>query len=250
LLVAAIFMVAVVGYHRRSKTTQSVFDRGIYFAAGLNVTCHMVASQSQLAFDAPFALGQTLALTSYAVAVGGALLDYAELFAKVRRLATSDALTGVANFRHLLDVLDSEIRRSERTGRPFAVVMLDLDGFKKINDKYGHLVGNHALFRLATLLRVQCRAIDTAARYGGDEFALVLPETGEATAKRVVARLRSALAGEKEIPRISVSSGFAIYPRDGVTVEDLLSCADRALYDMKTGRRAAPTGTEGLRKIR
>src|SRR5712664_2834949 len=84
--------------------------------------------------------------------------------------------TGLANYRRLLDAFDSEIKRYGRTGRCFAVLLLDLDGLKKINDAHGNLVGSRALCRLANILRVHCRAIDTAARYGGDEFVLVLPE--------------------------------------------------------------------------
>jgi len=93
---------------------------------------------------------------------------------QLRYLAASDPLTGLANYRRLTEVLDAEIRRSDRSGRPFAVLLFDLDGLKQINDRWGHLAGNRALCRLADSLRLHCRSIDTAARYGGDEFALVL----------------------------------------------------------------------------
>src|SRR6266850_1878430 len=104
----------------------------------------------------------------YTVALGGALLDNARLFEQVRHLAVSDPLTGLANYRRLLDVLENETERTDRTGRLFSVLLLDLDELKKINDSYGHLVGSRAICRLADILRIHCRAVDTAARYRGD----------------------------------------------------------------------------------
>ena len=97
-----------------------------------------------------------------------------------RALAITDPLTGLANFRRLNEVLAAEIARSARTGRPFALLFLDLNGLKKINDRYGHLAGNQALRRVADALRKCCRATDTPARFGGDEFVAILPETDEA----------------------------------------------------------------------
>ena len=97
----------------------------------------------------------------------------------LRHQADSDSLTGLANHRRLFEVLQAEICRSKRTGREFSLLLLDLDGLKKINDEFGHLAGDRALCRLGQFLKDCSRSIDTAARHGGDEFALILPETGQ-----------------------------------------------------------------------
>lgn len=152
---------------------------------------------------------------------------------QVRHLAVSDPLTGLANYRRLLEALDSEVKRYGRTQRPFAVLLLDLDALKKINDTHGHLVGSRALCRLANVLRVHCREIDTAARYGGDEFVLLLPETEWPAAQTVAQRISDRLARDTEEPPVSVSIGIAMFPQDGVTVADLFEAADRALYSEK-----------------
>lgn len=150
-----------------------------------------------------------------------------------RLLAVSDPLTGLANYRLLLDRLASEIKRYLRDGRPFSVILLDMDGLKKINDTHGHVVGSLALCRMAEVLHLSCRAIDTSARYGGDEFALVLPGTSAEDAQRVAQRISERLREDLEVPRLSVSMGIAEYPRDGATIEHILSAADRVLYDVK-----------------
>jgi diguanylate cyclase (GGDEF)-like protein/PAS domain S-box-containing protein len=152
----------------------------------------------------------------------------------LRQQAAKDALTGLANYRHLVETVDSEIMRSERTAREFALLFLDLDGLKKINDRFGHLVGSQALCRLADVLCICSRKVDTPARFGGDEFALVLPETGQAPAKLVAQRICDNLANDGHEPKLSVSICVAIYPGDGENVDSLLSAADAALYAMKT----------------
>jgi len=151
----------------------------------------------------------------------------------LRRLALSDSLTGLANHRRLFEVLHAEICRSERTEREFSLLLLDLDGLKEINDHFGHLVGNRALCRLAQVLTDCCRFVDTAARQGGDEFALVLPETGAAAATSVASRICDLLAKDAEEPSLSVSVGVASYPKDADTIGNLLYAADRTLYVMK-----------------
>src|SRR5258708_18391436 len=183
----------------------------------------------------------------YTVALGGALLDNARLFEQVRHLAVSDALTGLANYRRLLDVLENETERSDRTGRPFSVLLLDLDGLKKINDNFGHLVGSRAICRLADVLRIHCRAVDTAARYGGDEFALVLPESQEDEAHRVANRIRDVLASDTEPPVLSASIGISTYRGDVERIEKLLSDADHHLYADKARPLMLATATVNTR---
>ena len=170
----------------------------------------------------------------------------------LRQQAAKDALTGLANYRHLVETVDTEIQRSERTAREFALLFLDLDGLKHINDRLGHLVGSQALCRLADALCICSRKIDTPARFGGDEFALVLPETGQAAAELVARRICDSLANDGKAPKLSVSVGVAIYPKDGEKVDFLLGAADAALYAMKaripSGQAGSPRKTAEFRR--
>src|SRR4029077_19560035 len=144
---------------------------------------------------------------------------------QLRHQASSDSLTGLANHRRFFDVLHAEISRSQRTLREFSLVLLDLDGLKEINDRYGHLAGDRALCRLAHILADCCRSVDTAARQGGDEFALVLPETGIAAATLVGQRICGLVAKDQEEPRLSVSVGVVSFPKDADTIGTLLYAA-------------------------
>lgn len=163
--------------------------------------------------------------------------EHREAEAQLGQLAVTDPLTGLANYRRLASVLEAEVQRSGRTGRPFAVLMFDLNGLKKINDKHGHLVGSRALCRVAEVLHMSCRAVDTAARFGGDEFTVVLPETGEEPALRVVERVAERLKQDVERPMLTISAGLALFPRDGDTAERVLDAADAALYEVKRNRK-------------
>jgi diguanylate cyclase (GGDEF)-like protein len=166
---------------------------------------------------------------------------------QAKLLAVRDPLTGLANYRLLIERVDEEIKRYGRNNKPFSVLLLDLDGLKKINDEFGHLVGSLAICRVAEVLHLSCRETDTAARYGGDEFALVLAESTAESAAMVAERISERLSQDAEEPRLSVSIGVAEYPRDGVTIEHLLSAADQALYNDK---RQAPgsTAPPGVKK--
>jgi diguanylate cyclase (GGDEF)-like protein len=222
-LPGALFLGAAVCFRQRlkankkSKTPASLYDYLLFIVASLSVVCHLSAAFSRQLFDGPFFLSELSKTTSYVVMLGGALLDQARLFDQVRTMAVTDPLTGLANYRRLISVM----------------VLLDMDGLKSINDRYGHLTGSRALVRLGNILRHHSRAIDTAARYGGDEFALILPEAGRDIATRVFTRIRERLSTEEEVPALSASAGVACYPEDGDTAEKLLGAADHALYRMK-----------------
>jgi diguanylate cyclase (GGDEF)-like protein len=239
LLPGGLFGLAALFFYRRYSEKQksddeaSLYDYSLFLVALLNAGCHVAALFSRRLFDGPFFFAEVTKVASYAIMLCGALIDQARLFDQVRSLAISDPLTGLANYRRLIAVIESELDRSRRTRRPFSVVLLDMDGLKTVNDRYGHLVGSRALVRLGKILRNHSRAIDTPARYGGDEFALVLPEAPKEIASRVTARIRERLATEPEEPTLSVSAGIAAYPEDGDSAEKLLGAADRALYRMK-----------------
>ena len=245
LLPAALYLIAAACFRQRiknekdKKSSARLFDYSLLMVASLNAICHLSAAFSRQLFDGPFFLAELSKTFSYVVMLAGALLDQARLFEQVRTMAVSDPLTGLANYRRLISVLEAELDRSRRTQRPFSVVLLDMDGLKAINDQYGHLTGSRALVRIAKVLRSHSRAIDTPARYGGDEFALVVPEAGKDIATRVVARIRERLASQTEAPPLSVSAGVAAFPEDGDTAEKLLGAADRALYIMKHGGRSS-----------
>jgi diguanylate cyclase (GGDEF)-like protein/PAS domain S-box-containing protein len=161
----------------------------------------------------------------------------------LREEASKDSLTGLVNYRRFVEIVDTEIKRSGRTLREFALLFLDLDGLKKINDHFGHSVGSQALCRLADVLSNCSREMDSAARFGGDEFAVVLPETGELAAGVVARRICNALVHDDRTPQLSVSVGTAIYPKDGETIEALLVAADTALYSRKAATRNSDTSS-------
>jgi diguanylate cyclase (GGDEF)-like protein/PAS domain S-box-containing protein len=152
---------------------------------------------------------------------------------------STDPLTELANYRRLQQGFKAEMERSRRTGRTFAFALFDLDRLKRINDNYGHLVGSRALCRLAHLLRTQCRNIDLVARYGGDEFAVLLPETNAEGAGQLIRRICHRLSIDTEHPRISVSGGVSVFPTDGESMEALFEAADNILYDAKRQFAAA-----------
>lgn len=175
----------------------------------------------------------------------------ARLLAETHRLARDDDLTGVMNRRSLMERLDGEIAGAARHGDMFAVVLCDVDGLKAVNDSAGHLAGNEVLTKVAHLMRDTIRTEDVVARFGGDEFVLLLPRTGLLPAQALVGRIESRLREEsyhwagRDHPLPSVSFGIAWFPEDGRTDDALLACADERMYEDKVRSRAGRAGASG-----
>lgn len=147
--------------------------------------------------------------------------------------ARHDGLTGLANYREFMDRFETEVRRAERGHHSFTLLLLDLDQLKRINDLQGHLAGNRALRRLAAVMKEHCRATDLAARYGGDEFAVLLIDSDRGMAEHVAQRIEQRLRSDHEKPQLSVSIGIGVYPDDGRTPAEIIEAADQRLYRRK-----------------
>jgi len=167
-------------------------------------------------------------------------IENARLFEETRQLAITDELTGLANHRHFYQQLAREVRRAQRYKRPLTLMMLDLDHFKGYNDRYGHLAGDHALRETAEVLRRNARDVDILARYGGEEYAIILPETDLNQAAFQAERIRAAVAthafrGKESSPQgdLTVSIGVATLTPGMRKIEQLVHDADQALYRAK-----------------
>jgi diguanylate cyclase (GGDEF)-like protein len=236
LLPAGMFLSATILLYRSPYRPNSALGTSLPWVAGLNAVCHLVATQSAQLLDAPALAAQMVTSSSYMIVLGATVVDNVQLFGQVRHRAISDSLTGLANYRRFIEALQGELERSGRTNRQFSVLLMDLDKLKEINDRFGHQTGTRAICRVADVLRQHCRAVDTAARYGGDEFSLLLPETGETAARRVASRIKQHLEADSEEPKLTLSIGVATHPASGASVQHLLECADQELYGQKASR--------------
>jgi diguanylate cyclase (GGDEF)-like protein len=164
-----------------------------------------------------------------------AALVSATHFEEMQFLAEHDPLTRLQNRRAFTHRLAGETARSGRYHRPFALITCDLDGFKGLNDRFGHQAGDAALERMGTLLSEALRAADGAFRIGGDEFAMLLPETAEDEVRAVIGRIMTGLAEHSAPPldELRASFGIAVFPRDGADPESLFRAADAAMYAAK-----------------
>ena len=168
-----------------------------------------------------------------------ALLAYQEsATAGLRDLALTDSLTGLANLRAYEERIEEELLRAQRMGRSLALLLLDVDHLKQMNDTFGHAAGDQLLRAVADVLRSRTRGIDLAARLGGDEFILLLPETDRTGAMVALERLMEGIAEQRIHGRtIQISAGVAVYPDDGRTEDDLRKHADDDLYQAKRRRQ-------------
>lgn len=189
-----------------------------------------------------FSVDETKFLNTLTVELAIAVVN-AKLYSKTRELSVRDELTQLYNRRHFQQMLPLEIKRSQRFQKPLAVLMIDIDYFKKFNDRYGHLAGDECLKEFVRVVNAKIREVDFFARFGGEEFVLILPSTskedGVVVAEKIIALVRQHefKAGAGKMERLTTSIGLAAYPEDAKSVEELIDAADIALYEAKnTGR--------------
>ena len=179
-----------------------------------------------------------------------ALCDYAAIaienarwVEKIQELTITDDCTGLFNARHLYKTLETEVYRSTRFGYEFSILFIDLDHFKQVNDTHGHLIGSKLLAEIGYLIKAQLRLIDFAFRYGGDEFVVLLPQTGKDSALVVAKRLRDALRASSFCREeglnlnVRASLGLATFPHDARTAHDIIRQADEMMYLVKNSTR-------------
>jgi diguanylate cyclase (GGDEF)-like protein len=181
----------------------------------------------------------TQAALLWALEPGAIALDNALRVQRAEALSVTDDLTQLYNSRYLSQVLRRETKRASRSGRPLSLLFIDLDGFKSINDTHGHLYGSRALVEAAGLIRLSARETDVVSRFGGDEFALILPDTGSEGAAAVGERIRERVAAHRFLQgdglniHLTVSVGVATLPDVAASTEGLLQAADEAMYHVK-----------------
>ena len=166
-------------------------------------------------------------------------IERALMFNKIKKLSVTDELTGLYNFRYLNEAIAIELERGKRYGSLFSLIFMDIDDFKKVNEKFGHQVGSKILIAIAKLIKKNLRKIDITARYGGDEFVIILPQTSREVGFMVAERLRKSMERKVFLKeeglkiRLTASFGVASFPDDARRKEELLKIADKAMYSGK-----------------
>jgi diguanylate cyclase (GGDEF)-like protein len=239
----------VVGHGREFATADLRRDARLRGACGAVVAVPLRCRQrtvgalvvvERAAAPAEPRLGEKVATLLAAVLEGPAVaLDNALALKRAEELSVTDDLTQLYNSRYLNQVLRREAKRASRSGRPLSLLFVDLDGFKSINDTHGHLAGSRALVEAAVVIRGSARETDVVARFGGDEFSLILPDTGSEGAAAVGDRLRQRIAAHSFLAaagldiRLTVSVGVATLPDVAASAEELVRAADHAMYRVK-----------------
>ncbi|HEX9234336.1 MAG TPA: diguanylate cyclase [Candidatus Acidoferrum sp.] len=206
--------------------TSSAIGLPIFFAEQLHGVLYVESTQ-----DIDFTAEEILLLGTLADLIAGALHN-ALTFQKAQEQAITDGLTGVKTHRFFMEALSAEWKRSTRAGRAFALVLMDLDRFKFVNDFYGHLEGDLVLQRVGHILEANCRRSDVVARYGGDEFVILMPETSMEQARQLASKLRSWVCADNLLreKNVSASFGIACYPLHGSSPQELIQVADASMY--------------------
>ncbi|HYX68669.1 MAG TPA: diguanylate cyclase [Terriglobales bacterium] len=179
-------------------------------------------------------------------------IQNARYFDRVRQLAFLDGLTGIFNRRHFEQRISEELGRSDRYPSGWSMIMIDIDHFKKLNDEFGHLLGDEVLRQVSSLLAQQLRAPDVVCRYGGEEFGILLPETVGQGAMNVAEKLRRAVESFRfpGVPRpVTISAGVAEFPKNGKNRDELVKAADAALYVAKQGGRNRVFAASEVKKL-
>jgi diguanylate cyclase len=216
-------------------------------SALLGFPADLATPMSVIAACMPFLVAYPLAISTVTFSLAKRVAQQNKRLAELGR---TDSLTGLVNRRECFAIAEVELARHRRTGRPAVLIIMDLDRFKRINDRYGHPVGDAVLCGVAATLRACCRAIDTPARYGGDEFVIVMPDTdlrgAELAAKRIRERLDAFVVEQAPKARCTLSLGAAEANPEITDVDVWLQRADAALYEAKTAGRDRFVGAEPM----